>query len=149
MGKYRKIGKSVLFLSATSTCTRTFVNLFAICIWDDYCVFFIAARVIAMLLLNDIYSPLWISIWLNVDCIEVVDLVLQLSAVISCSHVMIWTHIALLLQANRLTKCASYQQKFVSLSMIFFGFSIFCVFFYLDNVLIYVFHSYDALNSKK
>ena len=104
-----------------------------------------------MLLINDIYSPLWITIWLNVGCIEVIDLVLQLSAVISWSHLMIWTRIAYHPTiASEPTNQAHKLPPEICLLIydFFFGFFIFCVVFYLDNVLIYVFHSYDALNSK-
>ena len=44
--------------------------------WHDYLVYLIAPHVIIKLLLDEIYPPLGISIWSNVDCSLLNDLML-------------------------------------------------------------------------
>ena len=61
----KREGTIFLFLSTTSTLSRTFRQLFANCIWDDYLIFLIALHISNRL--NKIYPPLESNIWLNVD----------------------------------------------------------------------------------
>ena len=43
---------------------------FQLCIWDDYRRFSIAVHAISRLILDEIYLPLGISVWLNVNWIQ-------------------------------------------------------------------------------
>ena len=77
-------------------------------IWEEYFVFLIATYVITRLLLGEIYPSLEISIWLNVNCILLVEFILDLInfSQISDGHELAQTS-TLLSQTKRLTKCVS------------------------------------------
>ena len=56
--------------------------------WDDYVVILIPLHIIIKFLLDEMYSPSWISIWLNVTSGLTDDLMLDLVTVICCCQVV-------------------------------------------------------------
>ena len=56
--------------------------------WDDYVVILIPLHIIIKFLLDEIYSPSWISIWLNVTSSLTNNSMLDLVTVICCCQVV-------------------------------------------------------------
>ena len=56
--------------------------------WDDYVVILIPLHIIIKFLLDEIYSPSWISIWLNVTSFLTNNSMLDLVTVICCCQVV-------------------------------------------------------------
>ena len=88
--------------------------------WDDYHIFLIAALVFTRLLLDEILPPYRITIWL-IDDVQIVLVCLLDDLILGfCYSILIRetgglklaSTITLVLQAKRLTKCASHPKVF-------------------------------------
>ena len=113
-GQQEKGGDHLLFHSTTSIRSRIFRHLFATLHGVDYHIFLITPLVFTRLLLNEIYHLIklpfdWLMIW-HYDFVCLRDdliLALLLQQCETGGFELALT-ITLVLQANRLTKCASY-----------------------------------------
>ena len=95
-------------------------DLLQLCKWDDYHVFLIATLLFTRLLLDEIYHLIELPLdWVNDDTMFVC--LLDVLVLCFCNSDLTWetggielgSTITLVLQANRLTKCASSLYNFV------------------------------------
>ena len=89
-----------------------------LCTWDDYHIFLIATLVFTRLLIHEIYHLIeWLFDWLMMWCwfkfvclLIWVKVLLQLFDMWETGGLELASTISLVLQANRLTKCASHPK---------------------------------------